>query len=201
MANQCHNQSFISSKYYAANIFCRYLKYFYADCCVVAELSSSFGEHLSKSLDVGGGVWPMAQGAQQSPANTRRMSLQTSSLQTSSSSLLTHQTFPSSFSSGSYGGSAGAKPPSEKECRQVFFDCALQGGRQRVVQVDDIAPSLCRIHIYLLHCSPILIFTHYLYYLPILIKSMLSFSFKHYYLEPNQICTSVQPESRIQKEF
>ena len=129
MANQCHNQSFISSKYYAVNIFCRYLKYFYTDCCVVAELSSSFGEHLSKSLDVGGGVWPMAQGSQQSPANSRRMSLQasslqSSSLQTSSSSLLTNQTFPT-FSSGSYGGSAGAKPPSEKECRQVFFDCAL----------------------------------------------------------------------------
>ena len=119
MANQCHNQSFISSKYYAANIFCRYLKYFYTDYCVVAELSSSFGEHLSKSLDVGGGVWPMAQGGQQSPANSRRMSLQSSS-----SSLLTNQTFPT-FSSGSYGGSAGAKPPSEKECRQVFFDCAL----------------------------------------------------------------------------
>ena len=40
MANQCHNQSFISSKYYAVNIFCRYLKYFlhWLLCCCRAEL-------------------------------------------------------------------------------------------------------------------------------------------------------------------
>ena len=73
------------------------------------ELGSSFANHLSKSLDVHGGVWPEVSGM--SPTNERK---RTFSLTNS---------IANSFGGGS--GSGSGAPPTEKECRQVFFDCAL----------------------------------------------------------------------------
>ena len=71
------------------------------------ELGSSFTTHLSKSLDVHGGVWPQVSGM--SPTNERKRTIS-----------LTNSI------ANTFGGSSGSgAPPTEKECRQVFFDCAL----------------------------------------------------------------------------
>ena len=101
MSKQFETQSFVSSE---INI-----------CLMLivkqlfAELGSSFTNHLSKSLDVHGGVWPEVSGM--SPTNERK---RTFSLTNS---------IANSFGGGS--GSGSGAPPTEKECRQVFFDCAL----------------------------------------------------------------------------
>jgi len=77
----------------------------------IAKWGSAFSESLSKSLDLNNGVWPMA--------TERRMSLQTSTNTISGSSNL-------STNKQTYGGSpGGGGNATEKECRQVFFDCAL----------------------------------------------------------------------------
>ena len=72
---------------------------------------------MSKSLEVGKGVWPMNMSTQ----GYRRGSLQTTSL--TSPAINIPVKFPSNNFGGS--GSAGGGTPTEKECRQVFFDCAL----------------------------------------------------------------------------
>merc|ERR1712113_319012 len=95
MSQQCNNQSIIS------------------------KWGSSFSDTISKSLEVSRGVWPVA------GSDTRRLSLQTPSM-TSTSWTTPSINIPASsqFSStSSFGGGSGS--PSEKECRQVFFDCAL----------------------------------------------------------------------------
>merc|ERR1712064_163372 len=69
----------------------------------IAKWGSAFSESLSKSLDMNNGVWPMS--------TERRMSLQTPSFTS------TTKTFG--------GNPGGGDNSTEKECRQVFFDCAL----------------------------------------------------------------------------
>lgn len=82
---------------------------------IVSKWGSSFSETLSKSLELSKGVWT---------TTDRRASLQTtSSILTNPVTIPSSQTLNSSVSSNnSYGGTGS---PTEKECRQVFFDCAL----------------------------------------------------------------------------
>ena len=101
MSKQIEMQSFVSSE--MNKILMLILNFYFT------ELGSSFANHLSKSLDVHGGVWPEVSGM--SPTNERK---RTFSLTNS---------IANSFGGGS--GSGSGAPPTEKECRQVFFDCAL----------------------------------------------------------------------------
>merc|ERR1712029_272775 len=82
---------------------------------IVSKWGSTFSETLSKSLELSKGVWP---------TTDRRASLQTTnSLLNNTITIPSSQTLSSNFSSNSNFGGTGS--PTEKECRQVFFDCAL----------------------------------------------------------------------------
>ena len=100
MSKQVETQSFVSSR---QKKNARKVDY---KSIYITELGSSFTNHLSKSLDVHGGVWPQVS---MSPTNERKRTL----------------SLTNSIANSFGGGSGSGAPPTEKECRQVFFDCAL----------------------------------------------------------------------------